>query len=191
VYGGNQKCIWTCDFLWKRQRKQLNKISMNSFDWFLVKPSIATKFSIRQLAFIFLLSHYMFWPPRAILRWDIQLDVSMDCPLMQRIRFTCATRCGDVTCCFEQTKWNTMCINQCQRIWYIYSIPGMLNFDTSNIMFQFRLVSWHKINGTTLQSEDIFYLNMDFWEAVKNYLSGEHKPCGNLSHERQSTDVRM
>jgi hypothetical protein len=62
-------------------------------------PSIATKFSIRQLAFIFLLSHYMLRPLRAILRWDIQLDVSMDYLLMQRIRCTCATRCRDVTCC--------------------------------------------------------------------------------------------
>jgi hypothetical protein len=37
-------------------------------NWFLVMPSIATEFSIRQLAFIFLLSHYMFRPLRAILR---------------------------------------------------------------------------------------------------------------------------
>jgi hypothetical protein len=35
--------------------------------WVLMMASIATKFSIRQLAFIFLLSHYMFRPLRAIL----------------------------------------------------------------------------------------------------------------------------
>jgi hypothetical protein len=83
-------------------------------NWFLVMPSIATKFSIRQLAFIFLLSHYMFRPLRAILRWVIQLDVSMDCPLMQRIRWTCATRCGDVTCCTSAPR---LCIpNTCYHI---------------------------------------------------------------------------
>jgi hypothetical protein len=59
------------------------------FYWFLVMLSIPTKFSIRQLAFIFLLSHYMFRPLRAILRLDIQLDVSMDYRLMQQIRCSC------------------------------------------------------------------------------------------------------
>jgi hypothetical protein len=84
------------------------------FNWFLMTPSIATKFSIRQLAFIFLLSHYMFRPLRTILRWDIQLDVSMDCPLMQRIRCTCATRCRDVTCC-TSAPW--LCIpNTCYHM---------------------------------------------------------------------------
>jgi hypothetical protein len=34
------------------------------------------KVSIRQLAFIFLLSHYMFRPLRAIFRWDIQWTIS-------------------------------------------------------------------------------------------------------------------
>jgi hypothetical protein len=41
-------------------------------------PSIATKFQYVNSPFIFLLTHYMFRPLRAILRWDIQLDVSKD-----------------------------------------------------------------------------------------------------------------
>jgi hypothetical protein len=45
-------------------------------DWFLMMPSIATKFQYVNSPFLFfLLTHYMFRPLRAILRWDIQLDV--------------------------------------------------------------------------------------------------------------------
>jgi hypothetical protein len=49
------------------------------FNWFLMTPSIATKFQyVNSPFFIFLLTHYMFRPLRAILRWDIQLDVFKD-----------------------------------------------------------------------------------------------------------------
>jgi hypothetical protein len=41
-------------------------------------PSIATKFQYVSSPFLFFLTHYTFRPLRAILRWDIQLDVSKD-----------------------------------------------------------------------------------------------------------------
>jgi hypothetical protein len=45
-------------------------------NWFLMMPSIPTKFQyVNSPFFIFLLTHYMFQPLRAIFRWDIQLDV--------------------------------------------------------------------------------------------------------------------
>jgi hypothetical protein len=54
---------------------QLDLIS----NWFLMIPSIATKFQyVNSHFFIFLLTHYMFRPVRAIFRWDIQLDVFKD-----------------------------------------------------------------------------------------------------------------
>jgi hypothetical protein len=44
-------------------------------NWFFMTPSIATKFQyINSLLFSFF-THYMFLPLRAILRWDIQLDI--------------------------------------------------------------------------------------------------------------------
>jgi hypothetical protein len=44
-------------------------------NWFFMTPSIATKFQyINSLLFSFF-THYMFRPLRAILRWDIQLDI--------------------------------------------------------------------------------------------------------------------
>jgi hypothetical protein len=47
---------------------------------FLMMPSIATKFQyVNSPFFIFLLTHYMFRPLRAIFRWDILLDVFKDC----------------------------------------------------------------------------------------------------------------
>jgi hypothetical protein len=43
--------------------------------WFFMTPSITTKFQyINSLLFSFL-THYMFRPLQAILRWDIQLDI--------------------------------------------------------------------------------------------------------------------
>jgi hypothetical protein len=48
-------------------------------NWFLMMPSIATKFQyVNSPFFIFLLTHYMFRPLRAIFRRDIQLDVFKD-----------------------------------------------------------------------------------------------------------------
>jgi hypothetical protein len=47
-------------------------------NWFFMMPSIATKFQYVNSPFIFLLTHYMFQPLRAILRWDIQLDIFKD-----------------------------------------------------------------------------------------------------------------
>jgi hypothetical protein len=42
--------------------------------WFLMTPSNTTKFQyVNSPFFIFLLTHYMFRPLRAIFRWDIQL----------------------------------------------------------------------------------------------------------------------
>jgi hypothetical protein len=57
------------------------------------------KVSIRQLAFTFLLSHYMFRPLWAIFRWDIQLDIFNALFLLQQIHCTYAIWCRDVICC--------------------------------------------------------------------------------------------
>jgi hypothetical protein len=46
--------------------------------WFPYDAVNRNKVSIRQLSLLFLLTHYMFRPLQAILRWDIQLDVSKD-----------------------------------------------------------------------------------------------------------------
>jgi hypothetical protein len=52
--------------------------NVNLVAWFLVIPSVATKFQYVNSPFIFFLTHYMFQPLRAIFRWDIQLDVFKD-----------------------------------------------------------------------------------------------------------------
>jgi hypothetical protein len=54
--------------------------NLRIINWFLMTPSIATKPQYVNSPFFlfFLLTHYMFRPLRAILRWDIQLDVSKD-----------------------------------------------------------------------------------------------------------------
>jgi hypothetical protein len=44
-------------------------------NWFLVIPSIATKFQYVN-SFLFSFTHYMFRPLRAIFRWDIQWTIS-------------------------------------------------------------------------------------------------------------------
>jgi hypothetical protein len=44
-------------------------------NWFLMMPPIATQFQNVNSPFIFLLTHYMFQPLRAIFRRDIQLVV--------------------------------------------------------------------------------------------------------------------
>jgi hypothetical protein len=47
---------------------------MYKFNWFLMMPSIATKFQyVNSPFFIFLLTHYKFRPLRAILKCDVQL----------------------------------------------------------------------------------------------------------------------
>jgi hypothetical protein len=44
-------------------------------NWLFMTPSVATEFQyINSLLFLFF-THYMFRPLRAILRWDIQLDI--------------------------------------------------------------------------------------------------------------------
>jgi hypothetical protein len=51
------------------------KLYLYLTNWFFMTPSIATKFQyVNSLLFSFL-THYMFRPLRAILRWDIQLDI--------------------------------------------------------------------------------------------------------------------
>jgi hypothetical protein len=47
-------------------------------NWFLVTPSIATKFQYVTPPFLFSFTHYMFRPLQAILKWGIQLDVFKD-----------------------------------------------------------------------------------------------------------------
>jgi hypothetical protein len=48
-------------------------------NWFLMTPSIATKFQfVNSLFLFFIFTHHMFWPLQAIFRWDIQLHVSKD-----------------------------------------------------------------------------------------------------------------
>jgi hypothetical protein len=47
-------------------------------NWFLVIPSITTKFQYVTPPFLSSFTHYMFQPLRAILRWGIQLDILKD-----------------------------------------------------------------------------------------------------------------
>jgi hypothetical protein len=70
------------------------------------------KVSICQFTFIFLLTHYMFRPLRAIFRWDTQLDNGLF--LIQRIHCTYAIWCRDVTCCTSVLR---LCIpNTCYHL---------------------------------------------------------------------------
>jgi hypothetical protein len=60
---------------WEYQYVLPNRINLNYTNWFFMTPSIATKFQyVNSLLFSFL-THYVFRPLRAILRWDIQLDI--------------------------------------------------------------------------------------------------------------------